>query len=297
MPRNGSGTYSLPQPPFVAGTVISSAAVNSDFSDIATALTGSLPRDGQAGMQGQFKATDGSSASPSITFTSETTTGFHRAGSGIIGVTLVGTELGTFTSAGWSGGVSGKGAAPIASILDFAGSSAPSFWLLCFGQAISRTTYSALFGVIGTTYGPGDGSTTFNVPDLRGRVTAGVDNMGGVAAGRLTVTYFGGNASILGTTGGLESHTLITAEIPSHTHANSLNDPGHLHGGVLAHAGINAAAGVNPASPPDYVSAGTTNTAAAVTGMTITNAAQGGGGAHAIVQPTIVLNKIIYVGV
>lgn len=53
-------------------------------------------------------------------------------------------------------------------VLPFAGEAAPNGWLLCYGQAISRTTYSTLFGIIGTTYGTGDGSTTFNLPDLRG---------------------------------------------------------------------------------------------------------------------------------
>lgn len=91
---------------------------------------------------------------------------------------------------------------PAGSVTAFAGSSAPSGWLLCAGQAVSRTTYAALFTVIGTTYGSGDGSTTFNLPDLRGRVVAGLDNMGGSDAGRLSW------ANTLGTTGGKEVATL-----------------------------------------------------------------------------------------
>lgn len=69
---------------------------------------------------------------------------------------------------------------------DFAGTVAPQGWLMCFGQAVSRTTYANLFAKIGTTYGAGDGSSTFNLPDARGRVSAGKDNMGGTTAGRLT---------------------------------------------------------------------------------------------------------------
>jgi hypothetical protein len=69
----------------------------------------------------------------------------------------------------------------------FAGTAAPAGYLLCFGQAISRTNYVGLFTVLGTTYGAGDGSTTFNLPDLRGRVAAGLDNMGGSAANRLSI--------------------------------------------------------------------------------------------------------------
>ena len=77
---------------------------------------------------------------------------------------------------------------PTGSVLAFAGSSAPAGWMLCDGQPISRTTYSALFAVIGTTYGVGDGASTFNLPDLRGRAIAGKDNMGGTPANRLTST-------------------------------------------------------------------------------------------------------------
>lgn len=75
---------------------------------------------------------------------------------------------------------------PSGMLAPFAGTSAPSGWFLCYGQTVSRTTYAALFTAIGTTYGTGDGSTTFNLPDLRGRTIAGVDDMGGSAASRLT---------------------------------------------------------------------------------------------------------------
>ena len=84
----------------------------------------------------------------------------------------------------------------------YAGSSAPSGWLICNGQAISRITYAALYAVIGTTYGTGDGSTTFNVPNLQGRVPIGVSN-----------------THTLGSTGGEETHTLTIAEMPSHNHS------------------------------------------------------------------------------
>lgn len=88
-----------------------------------------------------------------------------------------------------------KFATPSGVIAPFAGSAAPSFWLLCYGQAVSRTTYADLFAAIGTTYGVGDGSTTFNLPDLRGREISGKDDMGGAAASRTTVTLTGTKAS------------------------------------------------------------------------------------------------------
>lgn len=118
-------------------------------------------------------------------------------------------------------------------ILDFAGTTAPNGWLLCYGQAVSRTTYPNLFASIGTTYGAGDGSTTFNLPDTRGRAVIGKDNMGGTAAGRITTAGGGIDGTTLGAAGGTQTHTLTTAQMPSHTHANTLTDPGHTHANTV----------------------------------------------------------------
>ena len=94
---------------------------------------------------------------------------------------------------------------PAGVISPFGGSSAPTNWLLCDGQAVSRSTYSVLFAAIGTAYGTGNGSTTFNVPNLKGRVPVGRDS---------AQTEF----DTLGETGGAKTHTLSTAEMPSHEH-------------------------------------------------------------------------------
>src|SRR5690606_13639822 len=96
---------------------------------------------------------------------------------------------------------------PTGAVVPFAGSTAPSGWLLCDGSAVSRTTYSDLFSAISTTYGAGDESTTFNVPDLRGRVVAGKDDMGGTSANRLTDQSGGLDGDTLGDTGGAETVT------------------------------------------------------------------------------------------
>jgi microcystin-dependent protein len=93
----------------------------------------------------------------------------------------------------------------------FAGTAAPAGSLLCYGQAVSRTDYVGLFTVIGTTYGTGDGSTTFNLPDLRGFVVAGKDNMGGSAAGRLS----GGTTLGAGLGAQTHSHGGSTMDGPS----------------------------------------------------------------------------------
>lgn len=97
MPRNGSGSMSIPNS-FSSGTTISSSAVNANFTDIATEITGSLPRDGQAAMTGQLKASSGSAASPGMAFSADTDTGFFRKGSNSIGVSVGGVEVAEFAS-------------------------------------------------------------------------------------------------------------------------------------------------------------------------------------------------------
>jgi microcystin-dependent protein len=110
---------------------------------------------------------------------------------------------------------------PLGGALPFFVSVAPNTsFAFPFGQAISRTTYSALFALFGNFYGSGDGSTTFNIPDLRGRVLAGVDNMGGSAASRLT-SAGGMGSGTLGTVGGGESQTLNATQIPTITSVNA----------------------------------------------------------------------------
>lgn len=111
---------------------------------------------------------------------------------------------------------------PLGGVLPFIGFTAPnSSFVLPYGQAVSRTTYSALYSLVSTTYGTGDGSTTFNLPDLRGRVVAGVDNMGGSAASRLT-SASGFGAGSLSSVGGAETVTLITANLPAYTPAGTI---------------------------------------------------------------------------
>lgn len=113
---------------------------------------------------------------------------------------------------------SASSSVPSGTVVSFAGSTAPSGWLLCDGSAVSRTTYSDLFSSIGTLYGAGNGSTTFNLPDLRGRTVFGLDNMGGTAANRLTTTGGISANNTLGASGGSQSITLATTNLPSHNH-------------------------------------------------------------------------------
>lgn len=123
---------------------------------------------------------------------------------------------------------------PTGTVLSYAGATAPSGYLLCDGSAVSQTTYAALFAVIGLTYGnPGGGN--FNLPDLRGRVPIGKDDMGGSAANRVTSGGAAGiDGTVLGDSGGVEEHALVEAELAAHTHGatglSTGNDtPNHYH--------------------------------------------------------------------
>lgn len=130
---------------------------------------------------------------------------------------------------------------PAGVVMPFAGSTSPDGWLLCYGQAISRTDYATLFSVLGTTYGTGDGSTTFNLPDMRGRIAAGKDDMGGVAASRLTSGGSGITGSTLGNAGGAETVTLTSAQsgVPAHSHANTVTNNAVTTGAGSAHQHAN----------------------------------------------------------
>jgi microcystin-dependent protein len=106
---------------------------------------------------------------------------------------------------------------PIGAMLDYTGATAPnSQFVLPFGQAISRTTYATYFSLVGATYGSGDGSTTFNVPDLRGRAVFGKDDMGGSAASRITIdTFSSGGGTNLGSAGGAQAVTIAQTNLPN----------------------------------------------------------------------------------
>jgi hypothetical protein len=121
-----------------------------------------------------------------------------------------------------------RGTVPAGSMISYMGTTIPQGWLLCDGDAVSRTIYSALFDAIGTTYGDGSGYTTFNLPHLRGRVALGI---GGHAASRISIT----SADSLNFPMGEDSYTISINEMPSYNHGgvvagtHTLNDPGDLH--------------------------------------------------------------------
>lgn len=163
---------------------------------------------------------------------------------------------------------------PAGVVVPYAGSAAPAGWLLCQGQLVSRSVYAALFAAIGTAYGVGDGSTTFGLPDLRGRVVAGVDG----GAGRLSTAFSGGMGSVaLAGVGGEEAHVDTLTETNAHAHTidwNQVTNTATTGAANRVAVIVGASGGTN------------TNSTAAV----------GGGAAHNNVQPTIVLNYMIATG-
>jgi microcystin-dependent protein len=186
---------------------------------------------------------------------------------------------------------------PLGGMLDYIGTSAPnSAFVIPIGQAISRTTYATLFSLISTTYGTGDGSTTFNVPDLTGRIVA----MKEASATRLTTAGGGVDGGTLGAVGGSQNQTLASGQIPSLTSSgsNSISVTstvntlayGFTTGSALANNGgsfYGAASATNPLTIGSVTSTGSNSIS-----VSYTNASPS---AVKTVQPTIILNKILRV--
>lgn len=149
------------------------------------------------------------------------------------------------------------GSLPIGSIISYSGETAPEGYSICDGKELNRETYKELFSIIGTTFGNGDGTSTFNLPDLKGRISVGLDS---------SDTDF----DTLGKTGGKKTHTLTIDEIPAHTHNLTYNASG---------AGANTG---------DTVALGNTSTTSPFATLPT-----GGSKEHNNLQPYIVLNYII----
>ena len=184
---------------------------------------------------------------------------------------------------------------PVGMVAPFAGASSPNGWLICDGTAVSRSTYASLFSAIGTTYGVGDNTTTFNLPDLRGRTPIGVGTGTGLTARALAATV------------GAESVTLTAGQsgVPAHSHANTATatDSGHSHtvtwtetvdstgdapaGTFRLDTGNSSFQGTN--------SIGTSSNSANITVSVtnVNNTAIDATDAHTNMQPSIALNYII----
>lgn len=180
---------------------------------------------------------------------------------------------------------------PLAAGMDYWGLTAPnSSFAFAQGQAISRATYASLFAIIGTTYGGGDGSTTFNLPDKTGRVSA----MREVASSRLTASFFGGNSAALGAVGGAENVSLVTGNLPPYTPSGSVNSSGSFSynfTGVNYQYGNNALYVLNADGYP--TGNGPQAKSISVGGWLAGNQQGGTSAPFRTVQPTIICNYII----
>jgi microcystin-dependent protein len=297
--------------------------MDAEMDGMATGLSTAICRDGQSTATARIpfaagvSLSSGSAAAPSYNFISDADTGMYLSSSGTTtfasngvsvlsvipeGIFIAGLVSATGAIACASLGATGDVDAavikqgtyrlvPAGAIMAYAGATAPDGWLLCYGQSLSRATYADLFTAISTTYGAGDDpGNTFAAPDLRGRVVAGQDDMGGSSANRLTDQSGGLDGDTLGDTGGSETHTLITAELAGHTHTLA-----HVHTqqGTFGQAIISRDLTGIPSGPTDIMI--TPGTGATSGASAETTSSTGSGNAHNNVQPTIILNYIIKV--
>lgn len=164
-------------------------------------------------------------------------------------------------------------AVPISASLPYFGHTAPnSCFALPFGQAVSRITYAALYNLIGTDHGVGDGSTTFNLPDLRGRLIAFWDSMG-APAGRLTFAAAGIDGTTIGGTGGAQTRSLTSTELPAHAHTGSV---GFTSTGTGSGTAAGTASGTVPAATLIGSASGTVSISGNATGSGSLTAATSG---------------------
>lgn len=293
MPDDSSGNYTLPSGYLaVTGQTIQPSQHNPPLEDIATALTGRLPRSGVAPMTGQLKTITGSASAPAISPNSNPAIGIYWTATG---VAFAGTVSGTRY---------------IGELIPYTLLTPEPLTVLPYGQTLLRASYPQLWtkaqadiAAGNTFYNNGDGSTTFGIGDMRGRMVAGKDNMGGTPAYRLT-SDSGVSGTILGAVGGAETHTLTAAQLAPHPHAGTTggmnaNNP-HYHVYQIASPnGVNAS--INNSGAPAPITANapaatvstdidhghpfTTDTGTGVSGLP-----------HNNVPPVMVCNYLLYVG-
>lgn len=289
--------------------------MNSDLSDIADGLSSCLTTDGQSFMTGQTKAAAGTVTSPGITFANDLDTGAYRIGTNEIGVACAGAKVLDISTTGLDviGTVKQNGSAilPIGlGPVPWSGLTAPTLWLLCYGQTLLRASYPDLWTFASaeiaggnTLYTNGNGTTTFTIPDMRGRGAAGKDNMGGSAASRLTSTTISPDANTLGGSGGAQTVTLAQSNLTNTgldiSTASASSIP--TVSGTASNAFPSSVATVSSAgsgNPPSTQSGGVAALVVTTTLSGNTASMNGGVAQTAVnkVQPTLITNFIIFAG-
>jgi microcystin-dependent protein len=258
MSRNGSGVYSLPAGnPVVTNTTISSTWANTTLTNIASALTDSLAADGQTTATGNLKM-----GANRITGLAEPIASTDAATKG-----YVDTADAVLTAA-----IAAVASVPTGSITMWPTGTAPTGYLLCAGAAVSRTTYAALFAIVGTTFGVGDGSTTFNLPNYTNRMPYG---------------------TTVGTTGGSADAVVVSH---NHSATSTVADPGHFHTTTLENTtGSGGTPGAKWSALTAVTQTSSANTDTKTTGITVatTTASAGVSGTNANLPPYLGISFII----
>lgn len=263
-------------------------------------------------MTGPLKIADGSVGSPAVQFANGSSTGIYKTTNGLA-VSVDGVKVAEF---GPGGMVSGS--RWIGELVPFTGLTAPALTVFPYGQTLSRTTYADLWAFAqteiaagNTFYNNGNGSTTFGIGDIRGRVPAGKNNIGGTSSGRLGsgagFSSFGGaDPNVLGAAAGSEIHTLTLLQAPAGitgTNSNSFTvnvtetsgytpyNPGSSS--LISAAGGGIAGGISVTGG----FCGRIESSGTVSSSTITFQSNNtGGAAHNNVQPTIITNYVLFAG-
>lgn len=301
MPSDSNGVYSLPVGYLaVTGETIQASQHNPPLEDLAQAMTQRLMRSGAAPMTGPLKAVDGSSGSPAIQFNNASSTGIYKTANGL-GISVNGSLVAEFRSGGMT-----TGGHRVGDLILHTRTDASPLCVLPYGQNLNRADYPDLWALAqseiakgNTFYNNGNGTTTFGIGDLRGRVPAAWDSMGGTSANRLTGLSGGVDGDVIGATGGAETHTLVTAQMPSHNHTFSGNPlPSHTHGVTVNSGGDlidnrpgSSYGGGGVGSP---TSIGIQSASAGTPTGSISNT--GSGQEHNNVQPTFVCNFELFAG-
>ena len=185
----------------------------------------------------------------------------------------------------------GQQSVPLGGMIDYIGSTSPySNFVIPIGQAISRTAFASLFALISTTYGAGDGSQTFNLPNLSGRVTAMLDSSGTV----LTSATMSPNGNTLGATGGAAKISLAAGNIPPHTHSGTTgaDSPDHAHAYTGLTGNTTTGGGAFPARE-QHPALETGGASARHAHAFTTDRRWLAGTAFSLLQPTLLVNKLL----
>lgn len=299
---------------YSSGQTITATIVNANFTDVGSELTNSVAKDGQTTMTGPLKASNGTAAAPSVTFGSDTDTGFFRKSSDTIGVAIGGSEVAEISA-------KGSTLVPTGVMMPYVATSAPTGWVRANGRTIgsassgateranadTETLYALLWSsysdtVCAVTGGRGASAAAdfaankpMALPDLRGRAFFGLDDMGNSAASRLGSVIT--DETTNGASGGAETVTLAEAELPSHTHTGTTaSDGAHTHTGgshqnrSVGSSGFTIVEAVG--DPGTYAGSWNTSSNGAHT-HTFTSDATGSGDAHSNMPPAFLTTYII----